>query len=977
MSNRVNPSDLLDRTIETLGYEAADGLVRRADRPEADGRGFVWRELQQKADVNAAYFRGGVPLVAFGEAQDSEGVERLHSRLWNLSRVPILIAVTDIDIRAYSCFTGPSEAGASSDALLASSTPEHVAEVLAEFSRFHVESGRAAAAHQDRFRRAGRVDQRLLENLRDLRSSLNATSEKQRALDALIGRAIFIRYFEDRGILNPEHFQELSQHDSFIDVLRAGQRDTYEFLGQLAERFNGDVFGFDESELRLDLDHELAAVADFFAGTDLRTGQAALWPYDFSIIPPELISSIYEQLLEEHQRADAAYYTPRHIVDLILDEILPWSQTSSEVRVLDPACGSGIFLTEAFRRLVFRAGLAQTDSLTFDELSALLVRSIFGVDLNETALSVAALGLYLALLEELDPPTAWRDARLPPLVGSNLFAGDFFTEHEALQQPYDLILGNPPWRSSLSVPAREYLRSAELSVADQQIAMAFVLRAQTLLAPNGVMGFLLPAKPLLHNRSTTATASRLALFEALQVDSVIDLSALRRDLFTAAVAPGAVLVARLAQSDELADRPDVLHVVPRVSPLQASIDGFVVSQDDVHRVSATLAASAPDVWKVLLWGSLGDFDLLRYLRAHHRSLGEIADERGWVHGQGFQIAGGDENDARHLVGMPFVPTTAVAAFEIDQAAMDTVGARVMHRPRDPRLYRAPHVLVRRGLTSGRPAGALLRQDAAHNNGIFGVAAPDADEGYLELLVGYINSSLGQYVQFLTSSSWGVEREFVEASEHLALPFAEPSRVASKRVRSAVRFAERNVGKRERWQARLDEAVFEAYGLSSSEAARILDLLHIGLDQFEHQAASTAFEPPTAGEVAAYLETLSDSLSEALPSLKVAAAISERADLYTVASVGLTARDGSSKDAAEDQVSTVDSLLQAAELSARDWPSPATIVQPSILVLRGDKAHLVKPSERRYWTVTNAADDASVVLRAVSGPQSARPEPSAP
>lgn len=971
----MNPSDLLDRTIETLGYESADGLVRRADRPGPDGRGFVWRELQQKADVSAAYFRSGVPLVAFGEAQDSQGVERLHSRLWNLSRVPILIAATDTDIGAYSCFTGPTEAGVSSNALLASSAPDDVADVLAEFSRFHVESGRAAAAYLDRFRRAGRVDHRLLENLRDLRSSLNATTEKQRTLDALIGRAIFVRYFEDRGILSPDHFEELSLHDSFIDVLRAGGRDTYAFFGQLAERFNGDVFGFDEAELRLDLDQELDAIADFFAGTDLRTGQAALWPYDFSIIPPELISSIYEQLLEEHQRADAAYYTPRHVVDLILDETLPWSQTNSEIRVLDPACGSGIFLTEAFRRLVFRAGLAQSDPLMFEELSSLLIRSIFGVDLNETALSVAALGLYLALLEELDPPTAWRDARLPPLVGSNLIAGDFFDEHEVLHQRFDLILGNPPWRSSLSAPARAYLRNAEMSVADQQIAMAFVLRAQTLLAQTGVMGFLLPAKPLLHNRSSTATASRLTLFEALQVDSVIDLSALRRDLFTAAVAPGAVLVARAAQSDELADRPDVLHVVPRVSPLQASIDGFVVSQDDVHRVSAALAASAPDVWKVLLWGSLGDFDLLRHLRAHHRSLREIADDRGWVHGQGFQIAGGDQNDARHLVGMSFVPTTAVAPFKIDRAAMDTVAAPVMHRPRDPRLYAAPHVLVRRGLTGGRPAAALLRQDAAHNNGIFGVAVPTADEGYLELLAGYINSSLGHYFQFLTSSSWGVEREFVEVSEHLALPFAEPSRSASKRVRSAVQFAERNVDRRERWRTRLDEAVFEAYGLSSAEAARILDLLHIGLDQFEQRAASAAFAPPTSGEVAAYLETLNALLSDALPSLEVATVITERSDFYTVASVGLTERDDISTNAVEPGGSTIDSLLQAAELSARGWPSPATIVQPSILVLRDDKAHLVKPSERRYWTVTNAADDASVVLRAVADPQGAHPEPS--
>ena len=521
----------LDDAIEALDYASVPGLQRGDVEDPKDGRGFVWRELRQKCGVDSTYFRGGVPLVAFAEAETSDGVDSLQRRLWNLSRVPILIAKTPTEIAAHSCFDGPSRVAGEPPKALLRRPVSDAADVLEQFRRLEVERGGVAARYRDRFRRSGRVDRRLLANLRELRGRFDAGPDELRMLDTIIGRVIFIRYLEDRKILPVGRLRDATGEGTLIEVLRSGSAATYEMFALLARKFNGDVFGFPATEQSEVSDMNIAAIGDFFAGTELVSGQQSLWPYDFSIIPPELISSVYEQLLEDTQKSDGAYYTPRRVVDLILDETLPWEPTSTPPRILDPSCGSGMFLTEAFRRLVFQRSTTSGMRPDFEGLARLLTTSIFGVDKSPIAVDVAALGLYLALLEEVDSEAIWESARLPPIVGRNLIVSDFFADHLLSGETFDIVVGNPPWGSSLSVEAEKYLADHGVSVPDRQIALAFLHAAERCVAHEGVLGFLLPSKALLHNRSGPALDARRTMFERLGVETVIDLAAIRRDVF--------------------------------------------------------------------------------------------------------------------------------------------------------------------------------------------------------------------------------------------------------------------------------------------------------------------------------------------------------------------------------------------------------------------------------------------------------------
>lgn len=940
--------DPLEAALTQLGYRENGGLVE-GPSDDSVARSFVWRDLQKKAGVHAAYFRGAVPLVAFIRAEEDQYVRDVQRRLWNLGRVPLLIAATPDRIAAYSCVVTPPPNQRRLTALASTGRGTDLRLTLDGFSREDVEAGTPVVRRPSAFRRRLRVDISLLRNLRRLRNSLHG-AQRRAGIDALIGRAIFVRYLEDRGILSHQHIDELVQQRSFIQVLGNGVADAYDFFERLADRFNGDVFAVSATERSNVTDSDLQTVAAFLAGTDIHTGQARLWPYEFAAIPPDLISSIYEQLLDDKRSEDAAYYTPRHVVDLVLDEVLPWSASRTmQPRVLDPACGSGNFLTESFRRIAFGMSFGSGGALSFADLANTLTESIWGIDRNEDAIRVSAFGLYLAMLEEVDPPTAWETARLPQLTGQNLIVADFFQRHSLHERQFDLVIGNPPWIANLTPAAESYVRTSKRPIANRQIAQAFAWRASELLATNGQIAMLMPAKSLLHNRSPRAVAVRRKLFEALKLQTVIDLSVVRRSTFSDAIGPGAVMVAGIRDSAE-SDHP-VVHVAPKANTQGGAIDVFPISSIDVHEIPATTAATRDDVWKVLLWGDNGDLDLVSRLRSRHPSLREVAKNRTWVHGRGFELKG-DRNPAPALKGMRFIATERVVPFAIRRGPREVVTAEYMHRPRSATLYRGPLVLVRRGLVDGGIAAAFVSSGAAYNNGVFGISGPPKDKRLLRLAVAYLNSAVAHYYQFLTNASWGVERDFIEASEHLSLPFPLPPMRTQERVLDALSAVEQAPSS-ESALRRLDMEVLAAYGLGEVDAQRIEDRLAFRLDQFRRGAGSIASRPVSQAALKVYASALVEACRLFSGDAVLEASAYSR-NHYSVVEL----RMRGIAEVAHHERPSLESVIQMYEAQLASWTSTVSILSPAFVSFGGDTAVIVKPREAVNWTITAAYSDAT-------------------
>ena len=191
--------------------------------------------------------------------------------------------------------------------------------------------------------------------------------------------------------------------------------------------FNGDLFPVERDEEEAVLETHLRLLRLFLDGYDMRrypTPQARLWPYSFETIPIELISSIYEMFAHETNpraaRSASIHYTRLSLVEVMLS--LAMQGMTHTAKILDPACGSGVFLVEAFRQLARLREKHYRRALTREELHELLTSQIFGMDTDRQAVYVAAFSLYLALLE-LDPDPQPPDAlKFPRLLESRTLA---------------------------------------------------------------------------------------------------------------------------------------------------------------------------------------------------------------------------------------------------------------------------------------------------------------------------------------------------------------------------------------------------------------------------------------------------------------------------------------------------------------------------------------------------------------------------
>ena len=198
----------LTNVLDALEYLDDKGLVT-VDTPDVgDGRTYVWQEVRDKLQMDAAYFHGNIPVVYFKELQtvNEDDLWDLHRSLWNHNRAPLLIAVLPQEVRVYNCFAPPQRDSGRlmpQNSALLKQAVQQVTNVLdlrrelSQYRRGEIVSGRFARNQQGDFNREQRVDNRLLENLRRVRRHLIDDGISESVTNSLLGRSIFVRYLED------------------------------------------------------------------------------------------------------------------------------------------------------------------------------------------------------------------------------------------------------------------------------------------------------------------------------------------------------------------------------------------------------------------------------------------------------------------------------------------------------------------------------------------------------------------------------------------------------------------------------------------------------------------------------------------------------------------------------------------------------------------------------------------------------------
>lgn len=384
----------------------------------------------------------------------------------------------------------------------------------------------------------------------------------------------------------------------------------------------------------------------------------------------------------------------------MLEEALPWERLDNLIAnnavILDPACGSGVFLVEAYKRLVLHwRSKNRWTKPSIDELQELLER-VHGIDLEEAAVELAAFSLCLALCDALEPEEIRASVNLfPKLAGNSLHHSCFFEAKERclIDRDVGVVVGNPPFESRLTTPAaqRSYDKYTEDhgQLADKQLAYLFLHEAMMLVADGGVLSMVQPAG-FLYNKH--AGSFREYFFGHWNVREILDFISVRGLFKKGQADPKVVVVVAVSEDPDASSK--LLHAVFRRNGRTTGEQGFDIDYYDLHRLRPSATHGNSDVWRANLLGGGRVLAFLNRLRKY-RTLGQYAAERGWDFGEGY-IAGqkGISKPAGHLVGRSLLPTTALSSDGIDSLSLTTVPDQPIKDPKSVRRFTPPMLLVK-------------------------------------------------------------------------------------------------------------------------------------------------------------------------------------------------------------------------------------------------------------------------------------------
>ena len=728
-----------------------------------------------------------VPTVCFLEAGgdvrvDVEWLSAVRQKIWNQSLVSLLLVVHGDRLI-------PCPVQKDHDVAVTLSLAEACETGL--FSARDIQSGDVQKRHADWFSLDSRVDRELLDNLKHSVLQLIKLGIDRDSAQFLLGQCLFVSYLEHREIVSPV-YRERRGVGCLHDLIAAQDAGGLVRLFKcLKGDFNGDFLDPDNAP-QADWRQLPAQAYDllnrFLARINIETGQGSFWNYDFRYIPVELISGIYETFLGDDQEKLGAYYTPRHLANLAVDQAFAESADITQEVVFDGACGSGILLTTAFRRMISAAERQTGKELTFGDRKKLLERAIRGGDVSKAACRVTAFSLYLSLMEDLQPSDILllqddQDVKLPPLINHTILcgeeSGDFFSPKQrfANMQSCTIFLSNPPWYEpdghQTDLPYERWADKVGRFLPHRQIAAAFAHKALETISNGGRVCLILPVKLF------TAPTSQRFVREWLaqcKIDRIINFSDIRRLLFAGAVHPCVIVTGQRRSRDrsgKIAYDERIDYWVPKAD-ISIAFGRLTVHGSDRHRVFAQDVWTDNQTLRTYLWGGDTDAALIGRL-ALAGTLSDLTDGPGarWQIVRDLTRLGTRRSPCRSSRSSIFDSSTRAVS-----RAMHRRWTRKCYSPFPKRSNRwsltalkmvrhstGPRVLFPDGASADFEVNAVFAHGPfCFKHSVAAIRGPDEDENLLRFLAMYLRSGLARYLLLHTAYSLVAERPRITLQE---------------------------------------------------------------------------------------------------------------------------------------------------------------------------------------------------------------------
>ncbi len=618
-------------------------------------------------------------------------------------------------------------------------------------------------------------------NILDKEDKIGCSSE---LLRKLIVKFILIKYIEEQkddngksvfeGYFNQFIHKPSQKAVDFCDVLTKG--DVVALFKNLNIKFNGGLFNIasskEEEEIRK---ANFEPIANALGGKTEIDGQKSIWYlYDFKLLPIEFISRLYEKFVkteDDKQKKYGAYYTPPQLARLLIDELLPFNKTIDfdNFKLLDPSCGSGIFLVLAYKRLITLWMLANKKQKIegdndIKSIKNILSNCIYGVDINADSISITATSLQIEFTSHIQPKEIFEKLHFDDLQQKgNLKKCGFFKWYKTDINRYDIVIGNPPFNINNIEDYKEdkdddikkecycNINNKNYSFPQNHPALAILyLSLNNLLKPEvGKLFMVMPATTMLYNSNATLVSFRKTLFTNWYVKKIYDFTPLRDYLWSgAAVATIAILIYQKSIDKE----DDVQHIIIRNS--QTNKEGalsFIIDKYDKFLVPQVNALNKDFIWKSnLLGGGLISFYIEKY-KSQFKTLKELFDSKDWLYQDGAKSSQKEGTD----ISRKGIPLLISRKFNSDHFELNMLNEQPKGKYRldNEELYNPPNVLIKSNINQGLPTILNRHETFIFDDTFFGIKCRNVVETKLfEQFYNIFNSNRILYKFLITVTS---------------------------------------------------------------------------------------------------------------------------------------------------------------------------------------------------------------------------------
>ncbi len=760
-----------DEILQKVDFTPENGLVR-CDEPGENidpGEFYYIHEKAKKLGVNAVLFRrkynaeneiiDSQPVLFIFEKEDSffdsQGHKDLQAKIWSAGEIEVYFIISKTRIDIFNA-RKPAEIIDQSSQTLSVKNLRLVSKAIEEFNdqRFSaIVFGKGIFWEQTDFSNQLSEENapfyRLLEYLMAVRRHLhtNQSENLKDTIDKLLIISILVKFLEEIKDDNGKHtlrkIYKTHNITSFAEALEKGI--CFAVLQELAPEFNGHIFNkFSDKEKQQIKHASLKLIADFLNATiDINTQQTFLWEqYSFHHLPVELISAIYENFLPKEK---GVVYTPPFLVNFLVDEVMPLKKASeyfsqNNYKVLDPSCGSGIFLVAAYKRMLQWWSINQykeKNEIKFPDkkiCQEILEQNIYGVDKHPTATLITVFSLTITLLDKLEPKEIWTKLKLNSLQ-NNIKTQDFFEWAVAnvKDKKFDLVIGNPPFNPLSGT-------SKKGAVSDDQIKL-YGIRNKDIPDNNFALKFfegaiffgkkvclIVPSNVLLYNKAQSAHKYRKRLFTQFTIETIFDFTHLRRELFGSADTPVCAVVAYDHESEgKLIEHTVIKRTISTEKKISFEIDHY-----DRHFVRHDWATDPKKqfIWKTNLLGGgrlfhfIYRLSLLPTLKTFVHSRTGWKEDRGFEGGSKFVVKNQDQIISLTETGEPDI-----------ERNIDIHSDRL----KDPFMYEPPFMIVDQILGKKSLSACFIpknnnftqNQYLYYNRDFIGISCPEEDENELK------------------------------------------------------------------------------------------------------------------------------------------------------------------------------------------------------------------------------------------------------